>query len=121
MGTISQYHTYTNHKTLKSILKVIFKSLLQSSRVSFWAKYKGEKHLPSYNYLGPNTRLDIRLNENNIPKSREEPINAIDHLAYIHDLAYQNSNNIKGRHRADQEMINGLKQLKKFVNSAKTN
>ena len=42
-----------------------------------WAKYKGEKHLPSYNYLGPNTRLDIRLNENNIPKSGEEPINAI--------------------------------------------
>ena len=21
-----------------------------------WAKYKGEHHLPSYNYLGPNTR-----------------------------------------------------------------
>ena len=60
----------------------------------------------------PGTRLDIRLNENNIPKSGEEPINAIDHLAYIHDLAYQNSNNIKDRHRADQEMINGLKQLK---------
>ena len=77
-----------------------------------WAKYKGEKHLPSYNYLGPGTRLDIRLNENNIPKSGEEPINAIDHLAYIHDLAYQNSNNIKDRHRADQEMFNGLKQLK---------
>ena len=33
-------------------------------------------------------------------------------LAYIHDLAYQNSNNIEDRHRADQEMINGLKQLK---------
>ena len=26
-----------------------------------WEKYKGEHHLPSYNYLGPNTRLDIRL------------------------------------------------------------
>ena len=77
-----------------------------------WSRYPGEKHLPSYNYLGPGTRLDIRLNENNIPKSGEEPINAIDHLAYIHDLAYQNSNNIKDRHRADQEMINGLKQLK---------
>ena len=52
----------------------------------------------------PGTRLDIRLNENNIPKSGEEPINAIDHLAYIHDLAYQNSNNIKDRH---------MKQIKK--------
>ena len=77
-----------------------------------WAKYPGEKHMIGYNYLGPGTRLDIRLNENNIPKSGEEPINAIDHLAYIHDLAYQNSNNIKDRHRADQEMIIGLKQLK---------
>ena len=77
-----------------------------------WAKYSGEKHLPSYNYLGPGTRLDIRLNENNIPKSGEEPINEIDRLAYIHDLAYQNSDDLNERHRADQEMINGLKQLK---------
>ena len=60
----------------------------------------------------PGTRLDIRLNENNIPKSGEEPINAIDHLAYIHDLAYQKSNNISDRHEADVQMINGLKQLK---------
>ena len=42
----------------------------------------------------PDTRLDIRLDEKNISKPREEPINAIDQLAYIHDLAYQNSNNI---------------------------
>ena len=49
----------------------------------------------------------IRQDENNIPKSGEESINAIDQLAYIHDLAYQNSNNIE-----DQGMINGLKQLK---------
>ena len=77
-----------------------------------WAKYSGKKHIPSYDYLGSGTCLDIRLNENNIPKSGEEPINAIDQLAYIHDLAYQNSHNIEDRHRADQEMINGLKQLK---------
>ena len=77
-----------------------------------WSKYSGEKHLPGYAYLGPGTRLDIRLDENNIPKSGEEPINEIDRLAYIHDLAYQNSDDIDERHRADQEMINGLKQLK---------
>ena len=56
----------------------------------------------------PGTRLDIRLDENNIPKSGEEPINAIDQLAYIHDLD-QNSNSIEDRHRTDQEMINRLK------------
>ena len=55
-----------------------------------WAKYKGEKHLLSYNYLGPGTRLHIRTDEYNNPKQGKEPINAIDHLAYIHDLAYQN-------------------------------
>ena len=77
-----------------------------------WAKYKGEKHLPSYNYLGPGTRLDIRLDENTIPKPGEEPINAIDQLAYIHDLAYQKYDNISDRHEADIQMINGLKQLK---------
>ena len=47
-----------------------------------WAKYPGEKHIPSYNYLGPGMCLDIRLDENNIPKPGEEPINAIDQLAY---------------------------------------
>ena len=77
-----------------------------------WAKYKGGYHFPPYNYLGPDTRLDIRLNENNIPKPGEEPINAIDQLAYIHDLAYQKSDNISDRHEADIQMINGLKQLK---------
>ena len=49
---------------------------------------------------------------NNIPKPGEEPINAIDQLAYIHDLAYQKSDNISDRHEADIQMINGLKQLK---------
>ena len=42
----------------------------------------------------------------------EEPINPIDQLAYIHDLAYQRSENIEDRHEADIQMINGLKQLK---------
>ena len=77
-----------------------------------WSRYPGEKHFSSYNYLGRGTRLDIRLNENNNPKVGEEPINAIDHLAYIHDLAYQRLENTEDRHRADQDMINGLKKLK---------
>ena len=36
----------------------------------------------------------------------------MDQLAYIHYLAYQNFDNTKDRHRADLEMINGLKNLK---------
>ena len=80
-----------------------------------WSKYPKEKHLPSYNYLGPETRLDIRLDSNNIPKEGEEPINKIDRLAYIHDLSYQNSSNIQDRHKADLNMINGLKQLQNLT------
>ena len=68
--------------------------------------------MPGYNYLGPGTRLDIRLTKNNIPKLGEEPINEIDRLAYIHDLAYQKSSNIQDRHRADLARIEGLKGLK---------
>ena len=67
--------------------------------------------MPSYNYLGPGTRLDIRLDENNLPKQGEEPINEIDRLAYIHDFVYQKSSNIQDRHRADLDMIEGLKGL----------
>ena len=76
-----------------------------------WAKYPNEKHLPGYNYLGPGTRLDIRLDANDIPKPDERPINEVDKLAYIHDLAYQNSNDIQDRHQADLDMIEGLKKL----------
>ena len=66
MEIISQYHTYTNHKTLKSILEETFKNFQKNFPGFVWSRYPGEKHLPSYNYLGPGTRLDIRLNENNI-------------------------------------------------------
>ena len=76
-----------------------------------WSKYPKEKHLPSYNYLGPGTWLDIRLDKNNLHKQGEEPINEIDRLAYIHDLVYQKSSNIQDRHRADLDMIEGLKGL----------
>ena len=52
-----------------------------------WSKYPNEKHIPSYNYCGPNTRLDIRLGENNNPNPGEEPINRVDQACYNHDLA----------------------------------
>ena len=43
-----------------------------------WSKYPKEKHFPGYQYLGPSTRLDIRVNENNQPKPGEEPISETD-------------------------------------------
>ncbi len=47
-----------------------------------FAKYPGEKHLPFYNYCGPNSRLDIRLDENGYPKIGEEPINRVVAICY---------------------------------------
>ena len=56
------------------------------------SKYEGEKHIPTYNYAGPGTRLDIRLDENDNPKQGEEPINRVDEACYKHDIAYRDSN-----------------------------
>ena len=45
-----------------------------------WSKYPGEKHMiykflsKSYSYLGPGSRVDIRLDENDKPKVGEEPV-----------------------------------------------
>ena len=76
-----------------------------------WAKYPGEKHIPGYNYCGPGTRLDIRLDENNQPNPGEEPINAIDQACYIHDLAYRDDD-IQQRHLADVNLIHALNAIK---------
>ena len=112
MGRTLNFHILKESQNLKHYFGGDIQKFSSKLPGFVWAKYSGEKHLPSYNYLGPGTRLDIRLNENNNPKPGEEPINEIDRLAYIHDLAHQNSDDINERHRADQEMINGLKQLK---------
>ena len=121
MSSTLTCHSFGHHFEIPSIkkikhLKKYFGGDIQkfTSKLPgfIWENYKGEHHIPSYNYLGPNTRLDIRLDENNQPKPGEEPIYAIDQLAYIHNIAYQKSDNISDRHEADIQMISGLKQLK---------
>ena len=51
-------------------------------------KYPGEAHVPGFQYLGPWTRTDIRLDENYKPRAGEEPINKLDSIAMVHDIAY---------------------------------
>ena len=106
-GTNFKIHCIEPNQTLKQYFGGDIQKFSEKLPGFVWAKYPKEKHLPSYNYLGPGTRLDIRLDESNIPKPGEEPINEIDRLAYIHDLAYQNSSNIQDRHTADLKMIEG--------------
>ena len=56
-----------------------------------WSKYPKEKHFPGYSYLGPASRLDIRLNENDQPRHGEESVSPTDQLAFHHDIAYRNT------------------------------
>ena len=39
-----------------------------------WEKYPIERHYPYYNYLGPHTRSDIRLDDQMQPKQNEQPV-----------------------------------------------
>jgi hypothetical protein len=59
---------------------------------------KGEHHAKSLSpetygqtmrYMGPQTRLDIKLDENMKPKKEYEPLNIADFHSYEHDVAYQ--------------------------------
>ena len=86
--------------------------ILGSSKISFpWSKYKNELHLPFYNFAGPGTALEKRLDENDMPLENSKPINRVDAAAYKHDLAYRDHSDIKSRHAADKEMITELDNI----------
>jgi transposase InsO family protein len=78
-----------------------------------WSKYPGEKHLPGHNYVGPGTRLEIRLDGNDKPKPGEEPIDRDDAAAYIHDLKYRDcGENLQCKHEGDRIMLQQLDAIK---------
>ena len=78
-----------------------------------WAKYKGELHIPSYNFCGPNTSLKDRISENDQPTEGNSPINQTDAVCYKHDLAYREAgDNLDKKHKADKIMIQELDQVK---------
>jgi transposase InsO family protein len=78
-----------------------------------WAKYPGEKHIPGYNYCGPGTRLDIRLDENDKPKLGEEPINKTDSICLPHDIAYRNcKDDLLCKQESDRIMLRELNAIK---------
>ena len=76
-------------------------------------------HVPGYNYLGPNTKIDIRLKDNAFPKPGEEPINNTDAAALTHDVSYSNFEKLglKGKelldakHKADKVLIDEFETL----------
>ena len=78
-----------------------------------WSKYLGEHHLPGHNYVGPGTRLDMRLDQKDIPRPGEEPVDRDDQAAYIHDLTYRDcGDSLQCKHEADKLMLQQLDGIK---------
>lgn len=72
-----------------------------------------ELHLPGYNYCGPGTRLRERLLRG------DQGVNELDNACMRHDIAYDNSNNLEERHKADLELINMAKKRMKSKNAGR--
>jgi hypothetical protein len=72
-----------------------------------------ELHIPNHRFAGPNTRLDLRLNEDDTPKDWSMPIDRDDHAAYIHDLKYRDAgDDLSLKHAADRLLIDQLNAIK---------
>lgn len=74
--------------------------LIQGSGVinSLINKLPVELHLPGYQYCGPGTKLEKRLQRG------DSGINDLDRSCRSHDIAYSKSSNIQDRHKADYEL-----------------
>jgi len=66
-----------------------------------------------YNFAGPGTRLDKRLDHNKQPLPHSIPVNDVDKSAYHHDLAYEKYSDINSRRFADNVMIDELSRIRK--------
>ena len=87
-----------------------------------WSKYSQETHFykfpaSAYFYLGPSTALNIRLDENDKPKSGDEPVSPTNKLALHHDIAYRYAEKqdleiaLQMKHDADKTIIEQLDQV----------
>ena len=66
-------------------------------------------HLPGYNYAGPFTELDKRLNPDGTPKPGFEPKNEIDRVAMEHDKCYAKYSDTGNRNNiCDKKMLQEL-------------
>jgi hypothetical protein len=62
-------------------------------------------------FAGPGTRLSERLNPDDTPVEWSKPVNALDELARIHDIAYRNNKDARARSLADLNLLNGSKEI----------
>lgn len=78
----------------------------------------GEKHmrLPSRkfkkaSFIGPGTRLDLRLDKNDKPVRGSEPLNKLDEEAMAHDISYRDGASMDDIKRADEELVRGAREI----------
>ena len=111
--------TKNNRKALKSICSVCKSKKCQFVRSDTKGgavePFPGEYHLRTitrkpYQYCGPGTRTDLRLNEDNTPKDWSLPINKVDDVCLRHDIAYKDTTK-EVRHAADRKMVEELSNL----------
>jgi len=56
-----------------------------------------EMRMLGYNFTGPGTKLNKRLNEDMTPKAWSKPINRVDKAVYHHDICYVKNKDTKTR------------------------
>lgn len=69
-----------------------------------------ELHIPGYQYCGPGTKLEKRLQRG------DKGVNALDEACKEHDIAYSQSDNLTERHEADRKLYK--KALERFKSSS---
>lgn len=72
---------------------------------SLIAKTGKEFHWPGYQYLGPGTKLAMRL------KRGDPGINRLDRVAKQNDLDYSHSKSLADKHRADLKMVAAIRNF----------
>ena len=68
-----------------------------------------EFHMPGYNFCGPGTKLNEKLDSNDNPIT--QPVNAIDKACMKHDIAYRDNKDLPSRQKADVKLIHDLNSL----------
>ena len=62
------------------------------------------QNLRKYNFAGPGTKLEKRLNPDDTPKEDSIPINKLDEGAYYHDLCYRDHTDTESRTECDKHL-----------------
>src|SRR5438093_3500782 len=75
-------------------------------------RFPSEMHFFNSNFIGPGTRTDLRLDENDEPYEWSMPTSKIDAVALNHDRGYGMYGDTKtGQHILDKIMVNELDDI----------